>query len=200
MNSLKILEPRESTRDVQSLGRLMYEIRPSYANAIAGFIIAAIMAVGGVVLIVIVTRDCFLPGGRVAAFSKDWYGGFMAILLGLFLIYMSRSFVDYGLLIWGVHVRVCSEGFWYSHRGSSWVYAWDDIVAVEVTVTKEQLPVTSISILNPTAKSSLYGVIRCDGVGFVFDENIVPRPAMLAGPLIAAMKKRGVKIRYSGDV
>ena len=180
---IKIPE-RPSVRTVESLGEIYYKTKPAMSNIVAGFIIGLLMIVGG------------LAWGRVMAngFSESPdLGDKIACVLGT-LLGVSIAGAG-GYLIWRMkgllqfQVVICSGGF-YVISGSDLpnVFAWDEVVRVDEAIVHEKLPIVKgvAKMLIPSKTSRSYTVTRCDGISFFFDENVIPRTSLLAGPLSGA--------------
>jgi hypothetical protein len=107
---------------------------------------------------------------------------------GVLLVMFSRSLI-------GFRLRVCADGFWFTRRNQHFVFAWDEIVLVKEFLVEERLPLAKGTArrLIPTKTTRTYTVVRCDGEEFYFDENVLSRTSLLAGPLSAAAKSRGIK-------
>jgi hypothetical protein len=93
----------------------------------------------------------------------------------------------------GLQLHICADGFWFRRANQQWVFAWDEIVLVNESVIEERLPLAkgAARYLMPTKTTRTYTVVRCDGEEFYFDENVIPRTSLLAGPLsaVAAVDK-----------
>jgi hypothetical protein len=186
---------KASTRTAASLGKVTYETKPKVSNVVAGFILGVGLVGGGLLLTGFLIRQMFFAGGNPPRGAGDWVAAVVFALLGLaiaaagvLLILFSRSLV-------GFRLRVCSEGFWFTRAKKDSVFAWDEIVLVKESVIEERLPLAKGAArhLMPTRATRTYTVVRCDGEEFYFDENVLPRTSLLAGPLSAAAKSRGIK-------
>jgi len=186
---------KASTRTAESLGKVTYETKPNVSNIVAGFILGVGLVLGGLLLTGFLIRQMFFAGGNPPRDAGDWVAAVVFALLGLavaiggvLLILFSRSLV-------GFRLRVCADGFWFTRGKEHSVFAWDEIVLVKESVIEERLPLAKGAArhLMPTKTTRTYSVVRCDGEEFYFDENVLPRTSLLAGPLSAAAKSRGIK-------
>ncbi len=89
-------------------------------------------------------------------------------------------------------VAIHEQGF-VVHRGSNRpTFAWDEIECLTERVVHEGLPLKGVtgklSARIMGKKAYRYTVARNDGEAFLFDNNVVPRGALLAGPLRTAQR------------
>lgn len=182
---------RPSVRTAESLGKMSYETKPNVSNLIAGVVIAVLLIGGGLALSGFMIRQMFLPGGARPQDAGDWLGAALLTLMGIAL-----AGGGVGLFLWvksmvGSRVRVCADGFCSKRKGVDTVFAWDEILEVRETILHQKLPLMKGAArrLMPTKTSRNYTVVRCDGEEFYFDENVIPRTSLLAGPLSGAARK-----------
>jgi len=182
-----------SVRSVESLGRVVYETKPNVSNLVAGIVLAMLLVVGGLALAGFMIRQMFLPGGNPPQALADWLGALLLMVLGCGLAIGGVLLFLWVKSLFGFRLRVCAEGFYFSRQGADNVLAWDEISKVRETVLTEKLPLVKGAArhLMPTKASRSYTVVRRDGEEFYFDENVVPRTSLLAGPLSSAAKKHG---------
>jgi hypothetical protein len=185
---------KPSVRTVESLGKVSYQTKSSTANIIAGFILAGILFAGGLFLAGYMVRQMFLPGGQRPQSGSDWGGAIMTMVLGIavaiggvFLFLFARSLV-------GFRLYVCSDGFWITRHGQSIPFAWDEIAQIKECHVTERLQLVKGAPrrLAATKTTKTYTVIRCDGEQFYFDENVLSRTSLLAGPLSGAARRLGI--------
>lgn len=186
---------RASVRTVDSLGKVTYEVKPNTSNIVAGFIVGLGLIGGGLFLTGSVIREAFFAGGNAPQNANDWLMGVISALLGIGIAVGGGLMVKFARSLVGFRLRVCSDGFWFTRPNQQFVYAWDEIVRVKESVVEETLPMAKgpARRLMPTKKTHTYTVVRCDGEQFYFDENVIPRTSLLAGPLKTAAKARGIE-------
>jgi len=95
---------RPSTQTVASLGKKTYEVKPSTANIVAGFILSGILFFGGLGLVGMMMRQMFFPPGLPLQTGSDWLGVIFLAILGLgltaggvLLFRFSRSMLGFQL-------------------------------------------------------------------------------------------------------
>ncbi|HET6881166.1 MAG TPA: hypothetical protein VFI31_13480 [Pirellulales bacterium] len=181
-------DDRPASRTIASLGKPLYQQKPTIANQIAGLIIAVLMAIGGGVLCWLPVREYRKFGGRLPVFHErdmSWVTAAAMCTLGIGIIVG-------GIILWrriwsmfSFCLFVCPDGFYYKLKGETIVFGWDEIRLVEETVLHERLPLVKGAArrLMPTKTSRAYRVVRCDGKEFNFDGDTLSRVSLLAGPL-----------------
>ena len=185
---------KPSVRTAESLGKVTYETKPNVSNVVAGFILGAGFVVGGLLLTGGMIRELFFAGGNPAQDTSDWLAAIVLALLGLALVGGGVALVMFARSLVGFRLRVCADGFWFTRANEPLVFAWDEIVLVQESVIEEKLPLAKgpARRLMPTKTTRTYTVVRCDGAKFYFDENVIQRTSLLAGPLSTAAKARGI--------
>ncbi|MDZ7616973.1 MAG: hypothetical protein U1E05_08215 [Patescibacteria group bacterium] len=184
---------RKANRTAESLGKVTYVTKPNTSNLIAGIIISLLLFGGGLSLSAYMLRQLFFHGGNRPQTTTDSLAmvgmavfGVALAIGGVFLFRWAKS-------MFGFRLSVCHDGFYFIRGGVESVFAWDDIVQVRETVLHEKLPLAKGAArkLMPTKTSRSYAVVRCDGKEFYFDDNVIERTSLLAGPLSSAAKKTG---------
>ncbi len=177
------------------MGKVTYEVKPNTSNVVAGFILGIGLVGGGFVLTGTMIRQMFFRGGNPPQNASDWIAVVMLALLGIAVAVGGVFMVKFVRSLVGFRLRVCSDGFWFTRSNQQFVFAWDEIVRVKESVVEETLPMAKgpARRLMPTKKTHTYTVVRCDGEQFYFDENVIPRTSLLAGPLKTAAKARGIE-------
>jgi hypothetical protein len=170
-------------------------MKPNMSNVIAGFILGVGLAVGGLLLTGYMVRQMFFAGGNRPTGAGDWLGAIVIALLGVALAVGGVLIGMFARSLVGFRLRVCAEGFWFTRSSQQLVFAWDEICLVKETLIEERLPIAKgpLRHASPTKTTRTYTVVRCDGEEFYFDENVIPRTSLLAGPLTAAAKSRGIQ-------
>jgi len=186
---------KSSVRTAVSLGKVTYETKPNVSNVVAGFILGVGLVVGGLLLMGSMLRQMFFAGGHPPQGTSDWLGAIVLASLGLGLAVGGVLLVMFARSLVGFRLRVCADGFWFTRANQQSVFAWDEIVLVKESVVEERLPLAKGAArhLMPTKTTRTYTVVRCDGEEFYFDENVIQRTSLLAGPLTTAAKSRGIK-------
>jgi hypothetical protein len=184
-----------STRNAESLGKAIYETKPNLSNVVAGFILGSGFLIGGLLMAGYMLRQMFWSGGSPPQDTGDWLGAVALTLMGLALAGGGVLLILFARSLLGFRLRVCSEGFWFTRQRQSHVFAWDEIALVKESVIQERLPLAkgAVGRMMPIKTTRTYTVVRCDGEEFYFDENVIPRPSLLAGPLSAAIKARAIQ-------
>jgi hypothetical protein len=182
-----------SIRNVESLGKLIYETKPNVSNLIAGMVIAALLIGGGPTLSAYMIRQMFFAGGNPPRTVPDWFGAAVLVVFGIALAVGGISLLLWVQSLFRFCLRICEEGFYFTRGSGEIVFAWNEIREVRETVLSEKLPLVKGPALQlmPTKTSRNYTVVRCDGLEFYFDENVVPRTSLLAGPLASAARNVG---------
>tara|TARA_R110002073_G_scaffold27840_2_gene89079 strand:+ start:15816 stop:16361 length:546 start_codon:yes stop_codon:yes gene_type:complete len=163
-----------------SLGTVKKSLRPKKENLIAGYAIIFLFCCGAGYFLYTASQD-FDPTKRyilgslflVAATGMAW---FVRRLSRLTVIIHERGFVV--------------------HRGRSQLaFPWDSTQCVNEHLYTEVIPplhgaagVVTKKAFGKTTRS--YTVVRDDGASFFFDDNVVPRGSLLAGPLRSAQRTR----------
>jgi hypothetical protein len=184
---------RPSNRTVQSLGKTVYETKPNVSNLGAGVILAVLLVGGGFLLAGHMLRQMFFDGGNRPDTASDWFGAILLAVIGCALVVGGALLFLRMKSLFGFRLSVCEEGFYFSRGGAESVFAWEEITRVHETTLHEKLPLVKgpARQLMPTKTSRSYTVVRCDGEEFRFDQNVIPRTSLLAGPLSSAAKKHG---------
>ena len=161
-----------------SLGKTKKELRPKRENVYAGYAIILFLCVGGIHFIYTAkqyddpTRGHFLGAAcLIGALGVAWY---LRRLCQTMVVIHELGFVV--------------------HRGrASMVFPFDRIQCVNEQHTAEGIPLARGAVgaaakkaRGKTARS--YTVVRDDGEKFFFDDNVVPRGSLLAGPLRTAQR------------
>jgi hypothetical protein len=185
---------RPVTRSAESLGKVTYEVKPNVSNVVAGFILGAGLVVGGLVMTGYLLRQMFFAGGNPPRNVGDWAGALVMALLGLAVAVGGALLMLFTRSLIGFRLRVCADGFSFTRANRQSVFAWDEVVLVREAILEEKLPLAKgvARHLMAAKTTRTYTVVRCDGEEFYFDENVVPRTSLLAGPLTAAAKSRGI--------
>ncbi len=187
-------QTRPSTRNAESLGKLTYETKPKVSNIVAGFILGLGLVVGGVLLSGFMVREMLFAGGNRPGNVSDWLGAVFLALLGVALVVGGVLLVRFARSLVGFRIGVCADGFWFTRYNQQFVFAWDEVVLIKESVVEERLPLAKGVARHamPKRTTRTYTVVRCDGEEFYFDENVIPRTSLLAGPLSAAAKSRSI--------
>lgn len=185
---------RPSTNTVASLGKKTYEVKPSTTNIVAGFVLSGILFFGGLSLAGMMVRQMFFPPGLPLQTGSDWLGVIFLALLGLGLAAGGVLLFRFSRSMLGFQLFVCSEGFWFIREGKEHVFAWTEVVKVQEQVQYEKLPLVKGPAQRLISSKAVrtFTVIRCDGEQFYFDENVIPRPSLLSGPLSSAAKRHNI--------
>ncbi len=184
---------RPSNRTVESLGKLTYETKPNTSNLVAGMIIAALLVGGGFTLCGYMIKKKLLSGASSPQAAVDWMTFTFASLLGIALVVGGVFLFLWVKSLFGFRLYVHHDGFYFTRRGTDFVFAWDEILLVRENILQENLPLAKgpARWAMSTRTSRSYTVVRCDGKEFGFNENIIPRTSLLAGPLSSAAKTHG---------
>lgn len=161
-----------------SLGKLKKSLRPKRENVIAGYLISVLL-VGA--CIAVLCTDQFIRGQ-----SGRYFAGAALALAGTgFAVYVYR--------LSRTSVEIYEQGFVVCRGSAREPFPWNEIACVRERVAKEGLPMkgaagkVSASIAGNETRS--YTVVRKDGQEFYFDNNVVPRGSLLAGPLRTAQRE-----------
>ena len=171
-------------RSVTSLGKVISEHQPSVSNQISALILGTGFAGGGVALEFFIVREIVRAGDRMPLIvgpGLSWGAAILGILVGLVLIAIGLALAHFGWTHLSFRLFVCAEGFYYVERGTPIVFGWDEIESVAETTEQDAGRV-----------SRSYVVRRCDGKEFFLNPNTIPRPSLIAGPLVAAARKWGI--------
>lgn len=181
-----------ATRSAESLGKVTYETKPNTSNLVAGVIISALLFFGGLGSFGQAVREIW--AGRPQN-GEDWIGVIMFMGIGVALAVGGVYMFFWIRSLFGFRLRVCADGFSFTRRGIESVFAWDEIKQIRETVSHEKLPIVKgpARQLMPTKTSRSYTVVRCDGEEFYFDDNVIARASLLAGPLSNAAKTRDIQ-------
>ncbi|MEO1528963.1 MAG: DUF6585 family protein [Planctomycetota bacterium] len=159
-----------------SLGQLRKSLRPKTENIIAGYLIAALMLVGSVVL-------CFT---KMIPDAGPRYA------LAAVLLIAAAGFAFYIRRLAATTVDIYDAGFVVHRGGGDLVFLWSEISVVQERVAVEGLPMKGAAGRASAAisgnESRSYTVVRNDGTKFFFDKNVIPRGSLLAGPLRTAQR------------
>ncbi|HEX5445434.1 MAG TPA: hypothetical protein VFW87_16530 [Pirellulales bacterium] len=182
---------------IDSLGKPIYEQKPSTANLAAGIILSVLLVGGGLALLGFVAREIIRVDGNLpidADHGMSWTAAGIMSLVGSVLAAGGVWLFLWAKSMFSFRLVVCADGFYYEKKGKTDVFAWMEIASVEETVLHERLPIVKgpARQLMPTTTSRAYRVRRCDGKEFFFDGNILSRPSLLAGPLATAAQARGI--------
>ncbi|MEM7478799.1 MAG: hypothetical protein AAF483_27765 [Planctomycetota bacterium] len=161
-----------------SLGKIKKELRPKRENVYAGYAIVLLLCVGGVYFIYTSSQYDAPTGGHAL-------GTFCLIAAACMAWYVSRL---------GRVVVVIHELGFVVHRGpSSKTFPFDRIRCVHerrsvegIQLAKGFVGAAAKKVGGKTTRS--YTVVREDGEEFFFDDNVVPRSSLLAGPLRTAQR------------
>jgi hypothetical protein len=191
---------RPASRTAESLGKPFYEQKPSMANQIAGLILSALMAGGGIALSWVPIRAIKNAGGRLPIYHERNMSWLAAALLFAVCIGLVVGGVVLFRGIWSLfsfRLYVCPDGFYFIRQGETVVFGWDEIQFVEETVLHERLPLVKGAArhLMPTKTSRSYRVVRCDGKEFYFNANVIPQVSLLSGPLTTGAGRCGFEWR-----
>lgn len=182
-----------SSRTVESLGKITFETKPNVSNLVAGGIIALLLVAGGLSLSAYMLRVMFFGGRNPPQTPGDWAGAVAIAVIGVGLAVGGVFLARWVKSMFGFRLRICHEGFFFTRDGVETVFAWDEIVRVHETVLHEKLPIVKgpARQLMPTKTSHSYTVVRCDGLEFHFNQNVIPHTSLLAGPLASAAQTHG---------
>ncbi len=185
---------KPSIHTIASIGKQTYEVKPSATNIVAGFILSGVLFLGGLGLTGFMVRQMFFPAGQPLYSVSDWLGAIFLAILGIALAVGGVFLFKFSRSLMGFQLFVCSEGFWFTRQGKEVVFAWVEVVQVQEQVLHEKLPIVKgpAQKLVPTKAVRTYTVTRCDGEQFYFDENVIPRPSLLSGPLSSAAKRLNI--------
>jgi hypothetical protein len=186
-----------SERTLESLGAPVSQHAPSPANKIAGVIISLLLVGGGLAIAWFVIRGLVETGGQMPFYAEKGWCWFAVVLGGaiaVFLFFAGIALFYYVWNLFSLRVLSCPDGFYCVQGEQTDVFAWDEIVSVQETVSRESLPLVKGAArhLMPRITSQSYLVKRCDGKEFAFDGNIMPRVQALAVPLRVATQKRSI--------
>jgi hypothetical protein len=182
-----------SVRTVESLGNVLYETKPKTENLVAGIVIALLLIGGGIGMTVFMLRQLYHPAGNRPIETSDVIGAHAFVVFGVLLAIGGGYMLLRMRSLFAFRLRVCSEGFCVVDRGVETAFAWDEIVQVKEFISHERLPLVKgpAKVLMPSKTSRSYAVVRCDGLQFDFDANLLPSTSLLAGPLATAASRRG---------
>jgi hypothetical protein len=195
---------RPSRRTAESLGKPTYEQRPSAANLGAGAILSALLVAAGLALLWMAIRDIRKAGGQLplaAERGMSWLSAALLVIIGVGLAAGGVLLFRWVWEMLSFRLYVCPDGFYYTKKRETGVFAWDEIQLVEETVLHERLPLVKgpAKHLMPTKTSRSYRVVRCDGTEFSFDGNTIRRVSLLAGPLATAASKHAFPWQVSEE-
>ncbi|MEL6109980.1 MAG: hypothetical protein AAFU85_28545 [Planctomycetota bacterium] len=166
------------TSEPTALGSLKKSLRPKRENVIAGYAISA-LSLGACVAVVF--TDFFIQDD-----DGRYFTGALLALAGVgFAIYVRR--------LSRTSVEIYEHGFVVCRGTSETPFPWSEIASVRERVRKEGFPMkgaagrVSASVAGNETRS--YTVVRKDGREFYFDNNVVPRGSLLAGPLRTAQRE-----------
>jgi hypothetical protein len=190
-----------SVRTVESLGKVIYESRPKTENLVAGIIIALLMIGAGFGMAAYILRQLYHPAGDRPADTSNLIGAHVLVVFGVLLAIGGGYMLLWMRSLFSFRLRVCSDGFCVVDRGVETAFAWDEIVQVKELVSHERLPLVKgpAQLLMPTKTSRSYAVVRCDGIQFDFDANLLPSTSLLAGPLATAARTHGFEWHTSEE-
>jgi hypothetical protein len=161
-----------------SLGDRLQVFTPMMANTIAGFIISALLLVGGAAAICFPLRAAYVAGWDLPVnVNKGW--SWLAV--GLFCLIGTGLTVGGGVLAtycYGLishRVEVWTNGFRYCSRQSVEEVFWADIDRIRETVLYERPPILKgpAKLLLPKLTSISYTVMTVSGKEYGFDGNSV---------------------------
>ncbi len=184
---------RNSNRTAESLGKVTYVTKPNTSNLVAGMIISLLLFGGGLSLSAYMLWQGFFSGVHRSQTAADTLGAVAIAVLGVALAIGGVFLFRWAKSMFGFRLSVCRDGFYFVRGGVESVFAWNDIVQVRETVLHEKLPLAkgAASKLMPTKTSRSYTLVRCDGMEFHFDDNVIARTSLLSGPLSSAAKTTG---------
>ena len=149
-----------------------------------------------------ILHQLYHPAGNRPAETSDWLAAHALAVAGILIAFGGGYMLLRMRSLFAFRLRVCSEGFCIVDRGLETAYAWDEIVLVKEFISHERLPLVKgpAKHLMPTKTSRSYAVVRCDGVQFDFDANLLPSTSLLAGPLATAAATRGFDWHTSEEI
>ncbi|HEY7422788.1 MAG TPA: DUF3592 domain-containing protein [Gemmataceae bacterium] len=175
------------------LGERIAVFKPMMSNIIAGFIIGALLIVGGAAAIGFSLRAAYLAHWDLPFDVKkgpSWLTvGFLS-LIGVVLVVCGVALAAFsrGLLSHGVDI--CANGFRYCWRRSTENVLWSGISRIKETILYERPPLLKgpAKLLLPKVSSTSYMIVTKSGTEYGFDGNT-----------IAAIKRFGRVLREQAE-
>jgi Protein of unknown function (DUF3592) len=163
---------------VADLGAKREVFSPRMANTVAGFIISALLVVGGTAAIGLPLREAYLADWNLPVYVKTgwcWLAIGVLAVVGVFLAAGGIVLMRFSKALLSHRVELFANGFRFGPQDSAEVALWTNVVRVRETILYERPPILkgAAKLLLPKIASASYVIVTKSGKEYGFDGNSI---------------------------